>query len=255
MFLCTTLLTLTGCATTSSLDWLRDEHASVITEDLAIAVTERWPPSEAALYVGEMPLRDHFEPAIRGHGYAVTSDPDDAITITGLTEKIPPNTWHIGLTVDDDIQIHRLYRIDHDDVRAVSSVSIGDLPSVDVENEIAISPQWSLRTRRLPSLAKAPEPDTATRSTCLSPDGASVSLSPGSLQRAVEQALNRCGWSLARWPNDPDHPGHVLDWVIDKPLVFDAVNLGGFLRQLEQSYGVVTERDYTHKVVIVSLAK
>lgn len=145
VLLSTTLLTLTGCATTSPLGWLADEHAMVISQDLATAVTERWPVTHDSIYVGDMPLRDHFEQAIRSHGYAVSIDPDNAIEISGLGERIPPNTWHIGLTVDENIQIHRLYRIHRDEVHALTSISVGDIPTDEDETELPLNPRWHLR--------------------------------------------------------------------------------------------------------------
>ncbi len=146
MAISTHMLMLTGCASTSTLEWLRDDHAEAIAEDLAVAVATRVPPSDAPVFVAAMPLRDHFENAMRAHGYALATDPDEAIEISGLGERIPPNTWHVGLDVDDGIRIHRLYRIDQSEVQALSSISVGNHPRDDEPQVFSSANDWQMRS-------------------------------------------------------------------------------------------------------------
>ena len=284
MVLSCNLLTLTGCASTSTLEWLRDEHANAIAEDLVIAVASRVPPTEAPVFVADMPLRDHFESAIREHGYAVSVDPHDSIVIGGIGERIPPNTWHIGLTIDDGIRIHRLYHVKRDDVRALTAISVFDVTDEPQQTDLAESSQWQLRTRKkqdhnAPSTLNTTahvEQETDTRLTttgsplpvvdltapqsastevsdCPSLNGAVFTLPPGSLQQAVESTLKRCGWTLASWPVDPDHAGYVVDWIISRPIFVNASSINTFLDRIEHSYGLVTARDPYSKTVSVSI--
>ena len=285
MVLATTLLTLTSCASSDTLEWLRGDHADAIAEDLAIAVAARVPPSEVPVFVADMPLRDQFENAMRKHGYAVSADPEDAISIHGLGERIPPNTWHIGLMLDNGIRIHRLYRVDLRNVRALSSISVGDHPSEVQDTEPTGSSHWHLRTvpkatrtmsaklsqhgeidlavtahtatdSSLPVFEHAaPIPFAAHESDCPSTDGAVLTLNPGSLRRAIGLVLDRCEWTLATWPDDPDNDGYVVDWIIDSPMVIKANSLNSFLDQIERSYGIVAVRDPFHKTVSVTLAE
>ena len=276
VFLSTTIFTLTGCATTSSLDWLRDDHAAVITEDLAVAVTERWPPTEAALYVGDMPLRDHFEPAIRGHGYAVSTERDDAILVTGVGERIPPNTWHIGLTVANSVHINRLYRIERDDVRALSSVSVGNLPSLDDDTELPISPQWRLRARAIPprasiaadapsqfdSIANEPNdiaalsgPVAPNVSGCPSRTGAVFQLNVGSLKQSVANILRHCGWTVIAWPTDSTNARQIVDWVVSQDTSVQVSSVAALLEGLRAAYGLVSTVDEAKREIAFSMEK
>ena len=158
MVLACNLMTLTGCASTSTLNWLRDEHANAIAEDLVLAVAQRIPPAESAVFVSDMPLRDHFETAIRAHGYAVATVPDEAVTIVGVGERIPPNTWHVGLTIDNGVHIHRLYHVEPDDVHALSAVSVVEdtrIKEDPVRNETS---SWHLRTLSKPKRTAVTQP-------------------------------------------------------------------------------------------------
>ena len=286
MVLACSLVTLSGCVTTSPLDWLRDEHANAIAADLVIAVAERVPPVESPIYVDAMPLRDHFENAIREHGYAIANEPDDAITIGGIGERIPPNTWHVGLSIDDGMRIHRLYHVKQDDVHALSSISVVNAPHREADEIEVVSDRWHLRTLSKPErttavatrtvppdeetpyipqsptgpflpVAKnsAPAPVAANVSDCPSRDGAVLTLNPGSLQQSIANFLDHCGWTLASWPSDPNHAGYIVDWIIEHPITFNAESVNAFLDRIEQSYGVITERDHILKTVDVSLAE
>ena len=52
---CLFLLGIGGCAATSgSLAWLRNDHAEAIASDLAMAVSDRWSPTNDAVYVGDV---------------------------------------------------------------------------------------------------------------------------------------------------------------------------------------------------------
>lgn len=185
MVLVGNLLTLTGCASTAPLEWLRESHAVAIAEDLVIAVAERVPPSEGAVYVAEMPLRDYFEAAIRAHGYAIAVAPDNAIEITGLGERVPPNTWHVGLAIDGGIRIHRLYRIEQSDVHALSAISVlehvPDAASAESDHSA-----WHMRSL---TQATSPEPVRAVahieNSSPQRPTSNDRSLSTPSVEMAV----------------------------------------------------------------------
>ena len=268
MFTTSALLTLTSCASTAPLGWLNDDHAYAISQDLAVAVSERWPPTNAAVYVGEMPLRDHFEQTIRGHGYAITGEPDGAVHITGLSERLPPNTWHIGLTVDDDVHIHRLYRIDRDDIHALSSVSVADIPSMEDDTVLTPNPQWHLRSRPVPPQSlpaalvipepvadpddpiattgtflpvdhtTAPVPVASNASDCPSTDGAVFTFFPGSLKSNLESSLKRCSWTIASWPTDATDPQVIVDWIVSAETRLNAASIEDLLLGLQASYGL-----------------
>lgn len=274
MVLATHILTLTGCASTSTLDWLRDEHADAIAEDLVIAVSSRLPPANSPVFIEEMPLRDHFENAIREHGYAVVTDPDDATTIGGIGERIPPNTWHVGLTIDEGIRIHRLYHVEHDNIHALSSVSVGDYPEQTTETAAAPSSRWHMRTleRTMPAPAAtlsprseietesispnittgpflpvvettAPVPVAMGVSNCPSTDGAVFTFPIGSLKQGLENALRRCGWRITTWPNADDEEDLIVDWIVsaETDVYFDSIE--DLISGLHATYGIHAEVD------------
>lgn len=286
MLLAANLLMLTGCASTTTLEWLRDEHANAIAEDLATAVATRVTPTKSPIFVAEMPLRDHFESAIREQGYAVAASPDKAIEITGLGERIPPNTWHVGLTIGEGIRVHRLYHINQNEVRALSSISVGDHPIKSQDTDISESTQWHLRFLERTDRASvdalaavtptddavpithstiesfdpevddaAPLPVASSDSACPSTGGAVFTLEPGSLKHAIETVLNHCGWSLTAWPEDSHHAGYVVDWIIEKPLFVETTSVNDFLDQIELTYDVVATRDSILKTVNVALVE
>ena len=292
MVLATNLLFLTGCASTSTLDWLRDEHATAIAEDLAIAVATRVARTDAPVFVSEMPLRDHFESAIRAQGYAVAAVPDDAIEISGLGERIPPNTWHVGLDVDDGIRIHRLYRIDQDDVQALSSVSVGDHSSEDHATLDLDATSWHLRSLHTPrpptpiavrplkpepaplpptsnddafepepssepppsieSPSTAPEPVTTGSSVCPSANGA-VLFHVGSLKRNLDTILARCGWTISRWPSDALNDRLVVDWIVEKATTVYVESVDELLAGLGVAYGLHAEIDEDAREIAFTL--
>ena len=264
------LFTLTGCASTSTLDWLRDEHANAIAEDLVIAVAERVPPAEAPVYLADMPLRDHFESAIREHGYAVSIAPDNAIMIGGIGERIPPNTWHLGLTIDEGIRIHRLYHIEQDDVHALSAISVFDTPASASHGTNRVeSSQWHLRTLAKPERpvmsipserpqvssesttshtptgsflpvvnTAAPVPVTSSVSDCPSMDGAVFTFPPGSLKEGLVTALKHCGWSIVAWPNDSTDPRFIVDWIVTKETNVRIASIEDLVQGLRAIYGL-----------------
>ena len=242
-------LMIAGCATTTSLEWLRDDHAEAIAADLAVAFSERWAPATDPIFVGEMPLRDVFETAIRQHGYSVTTAPDDAVLITGLAERIPPNTWHVGLTVENGIHINRLYRVAQEGVDALSSISIGERFLADDDVTPAPTVAWQLR--RLPPPERviddvlthsdamtAPIPIATSDSACPSMDGAVFTFPVGSLKQGLSTALTRCGWSISGWPNDPTHKHLIVDWIVSEETSVYITSIDDLLSGLHAIYGL-----------------
>ena len=292
MVLATNLLFLTGCASTSTLDWLRDEHATAIAEDLAIAFATRVARTDAPVFVAEMPLRDHFESAIRAQGYAVAAVPDDAIEISGLGERIPPNTWHVGLDVDDGIRIHRLYRIDQDDVQALSSVSVGDHPTQDEAPLDLNATSWHLRSLHTPrppkplpvrppkpepaplppasnddaiepepsfapppsieSPSTAPEPVATGASVCPSANGA-VLFHVGSLKHNLDTILARCGWTVTAWPSDTLNDHLIVDWIVREATTVYVTSVEDLLAGLNATYGLHAEIDEDAREIAFSM--
>ena len=294
MVLATNLLVLTGCASTSTLDWLRTEHAEAIAEDLAIAVAARLPLDEATVFIAEMPLRDHFESAIREQGFAIAAIPDDAIQITGLGERIPPNTWHVGLAVDDGIRVHRLYRIDQDDVHALSSISVGNHPSEETTREMTNLTSWHLRALHTPRPANprlvrtpkdepailqpasneaafetdppfeapelalpvtAPNPVATNVSGCPSTDGAVLTFPIGSLKRGLVEALSRCGWRVTAWPNDARNLHLIVDWVVTRETSVKVTSVEDLLAGLRATYGLNATIDEDNREIAFSMER
>ena len=158
------LFSIAGCGMSSnSLNWLNVEHQQAIAEDLAEALSERWDANDARLVVGEVPLKDPIESALRSRGFAVTPETDsdsDALLVSGMAERVPPNTWHIGLNVGDNGQLHRLYAIERNNVEARSAVSFSAEPK-RVEGPPK-RPWWRIE-RRPVSVPTTPIPDQGGR--------------------------------------------------------------------------------------------
>ena len=120
-----------SCSSTGDqLDWLTAEHQIIIAEDLAMALAAKHPPTQDEVFVADAPVRDRFESALREQGFAVSSD-EEALRISGIAKRVPPNTWHIGLNLGDEVQLHRLYAIERDGVEAKSAMSYGVAPKID----------------------------------------------------------------------------------------------------------------------------
>ena len=285
MILACNLITLTGCASTSTLEWLRDEHADAIAEDLVIAVATRISPEESPVFLTDMPLRDHFEGAIREHGFAVSTDPDDAVTIGGVGERIPPNTWHMGLSIDGGIRIHRLYHVEQDDIHALSSISMIDVPKPDVTPPQVDASRWHLRALSPPEQTAivaevtpsfdsdehyipetptgtflpviettAPVPDTTKVSNCLSTDGAVFTFSPGSLKQTLDRALKRCGWTISTWPLDSTDPRAIVDWIVTAETRVQIDSVEDLLLGLRAIYGLESTIDHSTSQISFSLS-
>ena len=280
-------LVLPGCATTEPFSWLDDDHAVAIAEDLSLVVADRWPPGDSVVHVGAMPLRTQFERAIRAQGYAVVNESDGAVRIEGIGSRVPPNTWHIGLTIDEDISIGRLYQIERGGVQALSSISVIDHTVESVSSEMVGASQWEIRrlTQTLHEDSKAdviedsstkpllepiqelvsgsflpdaeqtaPVPVATTASDCPSEDGAVFTFSPGSLKQALAAELERCGWTISHWPVESRDPHLIVDWIVAAETLVQLDSLEDLLLGLNAIYGLEGTLDQAKRRISFSMS-
>lgn len=155
------LVWLQGCAALSSnaVPEIPAPQAPVVAEDLAQVIAARWQPFGKPLYLVKVPPELELETALRAQGYAVTLDAELGVPIEAGVQHIPPNDWRVELTVDESMHVHRLYRIEENQVAALSAITMGSHPVVSALIESKDPSPWKLlqrSSRSAPPLVKKP---------------------------------------------------------------------------------------------------
>ena len=124
-------LMLIGCG--SLIQFSPKPELDLIAQDLAYAISQQYQVNGTALYIGEVTQdgkpqsrwQDRLDNALRELGFEIHPQPQHAVHVEGTVTYWDNGQVHVGLSLDDDWQLERLYRIDGGQPYAASAFTLG----------------------------------------------------------------------------------------------------------------------------------